>query len=277
MIEIGLYNQLAAVRDTPHGMVLGDESGNEVLLPRKFVPEDFELGQLIDVFIYNDSEERPVATTEHPLAVRDQFAFLTVKEISDIGAWMDIGVAKDLLVPFSEQSVKMETGKAYPVYVYLDEQTSRLVGSSRLHRFLDDEGVALEIGEEVGLFIIGLSELGAKAVVDGKYEGLIFESDIFRPLQAGDRLRGFVKAVREDGKIDLALQPQGYSSVEPNAEKILDKLRAAGGFLPLHDKSDPDLIRAELQMSKKIFKKAVGSLYKQRLIELSEDGIRLVE
>lgn len=275
MIEIGTYQELTAVRATDHGMILHDEAGDDVLLPRKFTPDSLRVGEQIKVFIYTDSEDWPVATTQQPLATRDQFAFLTVKEISNFGAWMDIGLDKDLLVPFSEQNPKLQTGESYPIYVYVDESTDRMVGSARLRRFLDQENITVEEGEEVDLFITGWSDLGVNAIINSKHEGLIFKSDVFRPLQAGDRLRGFVKNIREDGKIDLRLQQEGYAKVEPNAEKILQRLRESDGFLPLHDKSDPDMIRKHLQMSKKTFKKAVGGLYKQQLIEFVEGGIKL--
>jgi len=277
MIEIGTYNELTAVRETDHGMILHDAEEDDVLLPNKFKPATLRVGDPITVFVYTDSEDWPIATTQQPLATRNQFAYLAVKEISEFGAWMDIGLDKDLLVPFSEQNPKLQTGESYPLYVYVDETTNRMVGSARLRRFLDQEQITVEEGEEVDLFITGWSDLGVKAIINGKHEGLIFKSDVFRPLHAGDRLRGFVKNIREDGKIDLRLQQKGYAKVEPNAEKILQRLRQSGGFLPLHDKSDPDLIRDQLQMSKKTFKKAIGGLYKQQLIELVEGGIELKE
>ena len=275
MIEIGTYNELTAVRETDHGMILHDAEEDDVLLPNKFKPDDLQVGAPIKVFVYTDSEDWPIATTQQPLAIRNQFAYLAVKEISEFGAWMDIGLDKDLLVPFSEQNPKLQTGESYPLYVYVDETTNRMVGSARLRRFLDQEQITVKEGEEVDLFITGWSDLGVKAIINGKHEGLIFKSDVFRPLHAGDRLRGFVKNIREDGKIDLRLQQKGYAKVEPNAEKILQRLRQSGGFLPLHDKSDPGLIRDQLQMSKKTFKKAIGGLYKQQLVELVEGGIKL--
>ena len=275
MIEIGTFQNLKAVRSTPHGMVLHNHEGDDVLLPRKYVPEGLEEGGDVEVFVYTDSEDWPIATTQRPFVQRDQYANLMVKEISPLGAWMDMGLDKDLLVPFSEQDLRMEAGKYYPVYVYVDEETDRLVGSNRFRRFLSQEDLTVEEGQEVDLFILGHSDLGAKAAVNAAHEGLIFKSDIFRPLKAGERIKGYVKTIRPDGKIDLVLQPEGYAKVEPNAEIILTKLRASNGFLPLHDKSDPDLIREQLQISKKTFKKAIGSLYKQKLIELVDGGIRL--
>ncbi|TXB61536.1 CvfB family protein [Phaeodactylibacter luteus] len=275
MIEIGTTQTLRAARATQHGMFLENAEGDDVLLPRKFVPEGLEEGQEVEVFVYTDSEDWPIATTQRPFVERDQFALLQVKEVSGLGAWLDMGLDKDLLVPFSEQDKRLETGKYYPVYVYVDPETDRMVASARLRRHLDTEAVTVAEGEEVELFITGPSDLGVKAIINGKHEGLIFESDIFRPIHAGDRLKGYVKKVREDRKIDLSLQPEGYAKVEPNAEQILEALRKADGFLPLHDKSDPELIRQQLHMSKKTFKKAIGGLYKQGLIALSDSGIRL--
>ncbi len=275
MIEIGIFQNLQAVRSTPHGMILHDAEGDDVLLPKKYQPAQLQEGDYIEVFVYTDSEDWPIATTQQPLAVRNQFAYLTVKEVSSLGAWMDIGLDKDLLVPFSEQPHKLHAGESCPIYVYLDETTNRLVGSARLRRFLDQSELSVSEGEAVNLFLTGRSDLGMKAIVNERHEGLIFDSDIFGPLQPGQRLRAYIKKIREDNKLDLRLQPKGYAKVEPNADKILHELREAGGFLPLHDKSDPDAIREQLHMSKKTFKKAIGGLYKEGQIVLEDHGIRL--
>lgn len=277
MIEIGKYNTLRAARRTPHGMVLQDEEGDDVLLPNKYVPESLEPGAPIDVFVYTDSNDWPVATTRRPLAVVGEVAYLQAKEITPIGAFMDWGLEKDLFVPFSEQSQKMTTGRYYFVYLYLDEQTDRVAASSKLSKYLSKEAPGLKEGQEVQLLIGPQTELGFTAFIDNRYHGLLYKSEYFQPLSPGMRTRGYVKLVRPDGKIDLSLQPQGYLQAVPlQAEQILEALKKNNGFLPLTDKSEPEEIAALLKMSKKAFKKAVGALYKQGRIRLEDNGVRLL-
>ncbi len=278
MIEIGKYNTLRAARRTPHGMVLQDEEGDDVLLPNKYVPESLEPGAPIDVFVYTDSNDWPVATTRRPLAVVGEVAYLQAKEITPIGAFMDWGLEKDLFVPFSEQSQKMTTGRRYFVYLYLDEQTDRVAASSKLNKYLSKEAPDLKEGQEVQLLIGPQTELGFTAFIDNRFQGLLYQSEYFQPLSPGMRTRGYVKLVRPDGKIDLSLQPQGYLQAVPlQAEQILEALKKNNGFLPLTDKSEPEEIAALLKMSKKAFKKAVGALYKQGRIRLEDSGVRLLE
>ena len=277
MIHIGQYQLLTAARHIPHGMVLQDAEGDDVLLPKKYVPEGLAPGDEIEVFVYTDSEDWPVATTQKPKAVLGQFAYLQVKEIAPFGAFLDWGLDKDLLAPFAEQSKKMERGKWYLVYLLIDEQTDRMIASSKLNKFLEAENIELEEGQEVGLLIGPQTDIGYNAIINHRYRGLLYKSDLFRPVQPGERCRGYVKTVRPDRKIDLSLRKPGYAHVEPNAEKILHLLEQNNGFLGLHDKSDPEEITARLQMSKKTFKKAIGALYKQKRIRIGEDGVYLAE
>lgn len=277
MIEIGKYQTLKAARRIAHGMALVDEEGDDVLLPKKYVPESLAPGDAIEVFVYTDSEDWPVATTQRPKATLGQFACLQVKEVASFGAFLDWGLDKDLLAPFAEQARKMERGKSYLVYLLLDEQTDRLIASSKLAKFLETENIKLAEGEEVDLLIGPATDLGFNAIINHRYRGLLYKSELFRPLQPGDQCKGYVKTIRPDKKIDLTLQKPGYAHVEPNARKILQVLEKNNGFLGLHDKSDPAEIAARLQMSKKTFKKAIGALYKQRLIRIEADGVYLVQ
>ncbi|MCB0586401.1 MAG: GntR family transcriptional regulator [Phaeodactylibacter sp.] len=276
MIEIGKYNTLKAARQIAHGMVLLDAEGDDVLLPKKFVPEGLAPGDEVEVFVYTDSEDWPVATTQRPKAILGQFAYLTVKDVTTFGAFLDWGLDKDLLAPFSEQAHKMERGKSYLVYLLLDEQTDRLIASSKINRYLELENIQLKEGEEVNLLIGPPTDIGFIAIINHRYRGLLYKNELFRPVQSGAQCKGFVKTIRPDKKIDLSLRKPGYAHVEPNAERILQLLEQNNGFLNLHDKSSPAEITARLQMSKKTFKKAIGALYKQRLIRIEEDGIYLV-
>lgn len=275
MIRIGEYNTLEILRETSVGIFLGDASGDDVLLPNKYVPKDFEIGQSITVFCYLDHEERPVATTLKPKVVKDEFALLKVVEVTGIGAFLDWGLEKHLFAPFREQARKMEEGKWYLVYVYLDEETGRLVASSKTNQFIDNEKLTVDFNDEVTLIVSRFTELGVEVIINNRHKGLIYNDEIFEHLKLGSEHKGYIKKIREDHKIDVSLQPLGFKAIEPAAQKVLDKLRANNGFLNLGDKSDPELIKSSLGLSKKSFKKAIGALYKEKLILLEENGIRL--
>lgn len=275
MIKIGQFNVLKAARVSENGMYLIDEEGQEVLLPNKYVPGDMLLEDEIEVFIYNDSKDRLTATTKTPKIKCNEFAYLKVKEVNPYGAFLDWGLEKDLLVPFSEQKVKLKEGQSYIVYMYLDTKTDRLVASSKINRFFEREHIELTIGEEVELLVGETMEIGVNVIINNQYSGLIFKNELFQAIQIGNKLRGYIKNIRADQKIDVSLQKQGYQNVEPNAQKILDRLKKNEGFLNLNDKSDPSEISTQLQMSKKTFKKAIGSLYKKRIIRIEKDGIYL--
>jgi len=276
MIEIGKYNALKIVRDTSVGLYLTDGT-EDILLPNKYVPREFEVDEELTVFVYLDQEERKVATTLEPLIYLNEFALLRVSYTNKFGAFMNWGLEKDLFVPFKEQARPMEKSKRYLIYMYLDEKTGRLVGSSKLSQFLKNDELTVEEGEEVDLIVSHITELGINVIINGQYKGLMYTNEVYDDLRTGDRLKGYIKAIRPDNKIDVSLQKGGVESIEPNAEKILDELRASRGFLRLTDDSHPEDIKTVLRMSKKAFKKAVGTLYKQRLIEIKEDGIYLVK
>ncbi len=275
MIQLGEFHDLIMVRQTDHGVYLENEEGDEVLLPNKYVPENWKEGEKINVFVYLDHDERPVATTLKPKIKLDQFAKLKCVEINKFGAFMDWGLEKHLFVPFKEQVIPMRAGEEYLVFCYLDLETERLAASSKVHAFLDNSVLTVEPYEEVDLLVSNETDLGFNVIINQLHLGLIYHDEVFKTLRIGDSTKGFIKKIREDNKIDVMLQRPGYRSIEPNAQKILDKLNAAGGFIDLTDKSDPDEIRKRMQMSKKSFKKAAGSLYKQRLIEIKEDGLLL--
>ncbi|RMG87178.1 MAG: GntR family transcriptional regulator [Bacteroidetes bacterium] len=278
MIETGKYNVLKSVRLSDYGMYLADEEGQEVLLPNKYVPEDMLIGDEIEVFVYNDSEDRPVATTRKPRLIRGEFGYLKVREVNPVGAFLDWGLEKDLLVPFREQKKDMVAGRSYLVYLYLDEKTNRLVATAKIGRYFETEHIDVREGDEVRLLIAERTDLGVNVIVNNRYRGLIFNDSIHKPLRPGQKTTGWVKQVRPDKKLDITLQPQGYKQVvEPNAQHILEQLHFFNGYLDLNDKSDPAEIAERLHMSKKVFKKAIGALYKQRLIRIERDGIYLVE
>ena len=279
MLQIGQHNTLTILRDTKVGLFLGN--GNEVddvLLPNKYVPKVFEIGEELSVFVYLDHEERPVATTLVPYIFLNEFALLRVNYINQIGAFMDWGMEKDILVPFKEQARPMEKGKRYLVYLYLDEKTNRLVASSKTNQFLDNEHITVANGDEVDLIISHITDIGINVIINQKHKGLVYNDEVYDDrIRTGDKLVGYIKNVREDGKIDVSLQKLGYQNIEPNAENILDELRASKGFLRLNDNSSPEDIKTVLKMSKKTFKKAIGLLYKEQRIEIKDEGIYLIK
>lgn len=283
MLEIGKYNTLTILRDTKVGLFLGDPENDpdgihDVLLPNKYVPKVFEIGEELIVFVYLDHEQRPVATTLVPYILLNEFALLRVNYINNIGAFMDWGMEKDILVPFKEQARPMEKGKRYLVYLYLDKQTNRLVASSKTNQFLSNDQLTVEKDEEVDLIVSHITDMGINVIINERHKGLLYKDEVYDDsIRTGDRMRGYIKNIRPDHKIDVALQAQGFESIEPNAEKILSELRASRGFLRLNDNSHPEDIKTVLKMSKKSFKKAIGSLYKEKLIEIKEDGIYLVK
>ena len=276
MIELGNYNELEVLRDTSVGLFLGSKTGVEILLPIKYIPEGTEIGDMLNVFCYLDYEERPIAATLTPTVVRHKFGFLQVVEVNNIGAFLDWGLQKHLLVPFSEQREKMKEGQWYVVYCYLDEVSFRIVASNKLDKFLNNEKLTVREREEVDLLFTRLTDLGWEVIINDLHKGLVYHNEIFKPVAVGDSMKGFVKNIRQDNKIDISLQPLGEKILEPAAKKIFERLKANGGYLPLHDKSDPQQIKRELQMSKKTFKKGIGTLYKERKIEISENGIKAI-
>ncbi|WP_104733918.1 CvfB family protein [Hanstruepera ponticola] len=276
MINIGEYNTLTILRETDPGLFLADEDDNEVLLPNRYVPENFKIWDKIEVFVYLDNDERLVAVTDKPYIKRGDFALLRCNAVTQMGAFLDWGMVKELFCPFKEQAFKMKKGGWYLVHCYLDEKTERLVASSKTNRFLDNKELTVEQFEEVDLIVSHPSEIGMNVIVNKKHLGLIYNDNIFQDISIGDRLKGVVKKIRPGNKLDISLGQVGYRNIEPNAELIMKELEDNSGYLNLTDKSDPEEIKRVLQMSKKSFKKAVGSLYKQKLIKIEPDGIYLL-
>jgi predicted RNA-binding protein (virulence factor B family) len=279
MIHIGTDNTLTIIRQTQHGLYLGtDVEGEEVLLPNKYVPRQFEIGQEVTVFVYLDHEQRLVATTLEPFIYINEFALLRVSHTNDVGAFLSWGLEKDLFVPFREQARKMETGKRYLVYLYLDEKTNRLVASSKTNQFLSNDDLKVAVGDEVDLIISHITEAGINVIVNERYKGLMYKNEVYDDsLKPGDRMTGYVKNIRPDNKLDISLKKPGYEHVEPSAQQILNELQANRGFLRLNDGSHPEDIKSVLKMSKKTFKKAIGLLYKEKKIEIKDDGIYLID
>jgi predicted RNA-binding protein (virulence factor B family) len=278
MLAQGKINHLKIIKRSTFGLYLGDESGDEVLLPNKYCSDQMKPEGELDVFIHRDSEDRIVATTLTPHILLHEFALLRVSAVTKVGAFLDWGLEKELMVPFREQRQKMEVGRWYIVFLDLDQKTDRLYASNRLERFLTNDHLSVSEGEEVDLVVLQKTDLGYSVIINHKHKGLVFSNEIFQDLRIGDRLKGYVKKVREDRKIDVSLQPIGYiKSNETNSELIYRQLVEHKGFLPLTDKSTPEEIHAILGISKKAYKKSIGALYKQKKIILEDTGIRLLE
>lgn len=276
MAILGKRNVLTIAREGPPGYFLDDGAGGEILLPGKFLPAGGNPGDALDVFVYRDSEDRLVATTESPLAEVGDFAALEVVDVSPgIGAFLAWGLEKDLLLPRREQGGFRKVGEKVVVRVFVDEKSDRIVASTRLHRWLSKSPPTYPADHPVKLLVAGRTPLGYKAVVENQYQGLLYASGLSGPLEIGSRLDGFVKAVRPDGKLDLSLDRSGFARVGPITDTILGELTAAGGHLPFGDNSSPEAIRAAFGVSKKAFKQALGTLYRKRLIELKAGGISL--
>jgi len=275
MILPGRYNTLKVVKFVDFGVYLDGAEMGEILLPARYVPEVCEVGDDLEVFIYLDSEDRIIATTEKPFAQVGEFAMLRVVAVNNIGAFMDWGLMKDLLVPFREQKMNMVAGRSYLVYIYLDPDSKRIAASAKLEKFLDNVIPEYQVGEEVSVIIESESELGYNAIINHLQRGILYHDELPAPLNKGQQMKVYIKKVREDKKIDLSLYRPGYEQVDGISQNILDHLKLAGGFLPLTDKSEAALIYDHFAISKKVFKKAIGSLYKQRRILLEEKGIRL--
>lgn len=274
---LGKYNTLRVVKTVDFGVYLdGGEDYGEILLPQRYVPENIEVDTDIEVFIYLDSEDRVIATTEKPFACVGEFAFLEVKSVTKIGAFLDWGLMKDLFVPFREQEAKMQEGEYYVVYIFIDEESNRIVATSKLYTVLNNLMPEYEPGQEVDLFVYEKTDLGYKVVVNKLHSGMVYHNQLFTTIHIGDQLKGFVNKVREDDKLDITLQKPGYDSIESHSQQLLDKLENAGGYLAVSDKSPTELIYKMFGMSKKTFKKALGALYKKRLITIEEEGIRRV-
>jgi len=277
MITIGQSYELQVVKVVGFGAYLDAGELGEVLLPRRELPRELKPGDSIRVFLYLDSEDRPVATTRRPRARVGEFAYLRVVDTTAVGAFLDWGLEKDLLVPFAEQHRPMVAGNSYLVYLYIDRLDGRIAASSRIEKFLDDERPHnFRAGQAVDLIIANSTDLGYKAIVNHSHWGVLYKNEVFERLSFGQHKRGYIKRVRPDGRLDLTLQG-GKESRDRDAARIERYLREHDGFAPVHDKSDPELIRSLFGMSKGAFKKAIGGLYKARIISLEKDGIRLLQ
>ena len=272
-MKLGQWNLLKVLRDAPQGFYLGNAE-DSVLLPRKWAPDNLRIVDEISVFLYTDSEDRPIATTLKPMVEADQFAVLEVSQIVPFGAFLKWGIEKDLLLPDNEQADEIKVGDKVPVFVFVDDHTERLVASARVDDFFVDEH-DYEENQEVMLTPLRKSELGYVCAIEHLCEGLLFFSEVHTEIELGKEIKGYIKTLREDGKIDLSLQAAGYEKVENAGDGILAYLQKENGFMPYTDKSSPEDIKRVFGMSKKVFKKSLGLLYKQRLVELKDDGVHL--
>ncbi|MDA3780154.1 MAG: S1-like domain-containing RNA-binding protein [Bacteroidales bacterium] len=275
MAELGKINKLQVVREVDFGFYLDGGNEGEILFPKKYVPENCAIDDFVDVFVYLDSEDRPVATTEEPYAVVGDFALLKAVAVNPVGGFLDWGVLKDLLVPYSEQKIRFEEGKSYLVKIYIDEESNRIVASSEIEKFLDAEASDFEEGQEVDIIIVNKTDLGYKAIINNSYLGLVYKNEVFQNLERGKHYKGYIKNIRTDGKIDLSMQKSGYEQIDDFSKKIIQTLNDNDGFVALTDKSSPEDIYEKFGVSKKVFKKSVGALYKKRLITIESDGIKI--
>ena len=273
MIQLGKTNTLTILRDTPVGLYLGNTEDEVVLLPKKFIEPEFEVGQAIEVFIYKDSEDRIIATRLKPFVEVFQFAHLFVSEVTKYGAFLDWGLEKDLFVPFKEQKIEMHEGTGYVVYVYIDELTQRIVASNKINKFISNEILTVEQGEEVDLMVYNKTPLGYNCIINSSHKGLIYENDVYKDVRIGDELKGYVKQIREGNLIDLSLQKIGFKNVLSSTDIILEYLNEHQGIMKLTDKSTPEEIAKLFNMSKATFKKSIGVLYRQRKVLIKEDGV----
>ncbi len=276
-IELGKFNVLEVVKEVDFGVYLDGEEEGEILLPTRYVPEECNIGDFLNVFLYLDNEERLIATTLTPLVQVGEFACLEVSWVNQFGAFLNWGLMKDLFVPFREQKMKMLVGKKYVIYTYIDEESYRIVASAKVDRYLSKEIPTYQPNDEVSILIWQKTDLGFKAIVENEFSGLLYDSEIFQPLQTGMQLKAFVKQVREDGKIDLMLQKPGFEKIDDFSDKLLSHIKESGGSIQRNDKSPTEEIYDAFQVSQKTFKKAVGDLYKKRLIVIEANGIRLAK
>lgn len=275
MLKIGEFNRLTIARRVSIGLFLTDGE-NEILLPKKYMPETIEIGSDIKVFVYLDQGERPIATSLRPYIRLNDFSYLRVNYVNKFGAFLDWGLEKDLFVPFAEQSTKMELGKRYLVYFFLDEKSNRLVASSKINKFLSHEAPTYSENEEVEVLIKNQTDLGYNVIINKSHLGLVYKNEVFENLRPGDKYKGFIKTVRPDGKIDVGLTPTFMAAQQDYVQIVLDALNANNGFIPLNDKSSPEDVQNIMKMSKKNFKKAVGHLYKNKKLMITNTGIERI-
>ncbi len=274
-IKLGDYNRLRVIKEVDFGLYLDGYDEGEILLPAKYVPHGVKPDDELNVFIYLDQEERLIATTERPFVKVGEFGFLRVAWVNQYGAFLDWGLMKDLFCPFSEQKKKMECGSYHLVHVHIDEESYRIVASARVERYLSKETADYYHNEAVDLLVWQKTDMGFKVIIDNTYQGLVYNNQIFREIRTGERLRGYIDQVREDGKIDVMLQPSGRQQTKDFADTLTDYLIAHNGFCPYGDKTDPEIIKDLFGVSKKTFKRAIGDLYRRHVIVITDEGLRL--
>lgn len=276
MIQIGQYNILKVVKKVDFGMYLDGGEAGEILLPKRFVPEGLEPEDEIEVFLYHDSDDRIIATTQKPYAIAGDIAMLKVVGQTKHGAFLDWGLMKDIFLPLSQQTSRIHDNGYYLVKLYIDERTGRIAATQRIERDLSNEHLTIREKEQVDLIVYQRTDIGYKVIINNKHLGVLHYNEVFKELEIGDKEKGFIKAIREDNKIDVSLGVPGYKKVESETDKILRLLEENNGYLPYHDKSEPEEIYEFFGVSKKVFKMAVGALYKDRKIELTKTGIKLI-
>jgi predicted RNA-binding protein (virulence factor B family) len=276
MLEIGKFNNLKVVNELEAGFLLDGENHGKILLPRSVSSERYNLDDEVDVFIYFDSQDRIIATTIKPTIQVGEFAILTVVDVTTIGAFLDWGLSKDLFVPFNEQKQEMEEGKSYLVHAYFDSKSNRIAASSKIDKFASNNSYNYNDEQMVNLIICNKTDLGYKAIINGSDWGVLYHNEVFRKISYGEQIKGYIKKVRDDGKIDLCLDKPGPQKIDSISQLILDKLNENTGYLAITDKSSPEIISEMFGVSKKSYKKAIGALYKRKHILLEKNGIKLV-
>jgi len=274
---IGQTLELESIKDTPQGVYLLTPDDKELLLPNKYVPSDLKIGDKVEVFVYTDSEDRPIATTLEPKIKLNECAFLKAVDVNQYGAFFDWGMEKDLLVPFSEQFLRVNAGKSYLIYLYKDEVTNRMVGTTKMGKFIKENKVNIKTGEQVDLLVSGETDIGYKVIVNNKHYGMVFKNEVFKKIKIGDKLTGYLQRIRKDNKLDITLNSSNLSDVEVLANTVYERLLKEDGKLNFSDKSKPEVIYKEFQVSKKAFRRAVGLLYKERKIVITPEEITLVD
>jgi len=276
VVQLGQQNNLEIVRKVDFGYYLDGQNLGEILMPKRYASPEMKIGDVIKVMVYLDGEERLLATTEKPFAQVGDFAYLKVNKIENVGAFLDWGLSKELMVPFSEQKIKMEESKSYVVYIYIDKITERITGSMKLEKYLSKSKPEYSTNDEVDLLIWTLTDVGYKAIINNQHLGVVYKNEIFRKISTGQKIKGYIKKVRDDDKIDLTLDKPGYAKIDEFAQKIMELIDKSGGQLPYNDKTDPEVIYSIFGVSKKVFKQSIGGLFKHHFIEITSEGIKKI-
>jgi len=276
-MEIGKVNKMRVVKELDFGIYLDGDDFGEILMPLRYVPKNAQPETEIECFVYLDSEDRYIATTERPKAMVGEFACLKCVAVNNVGAFLDWGLPKDLLVPFSEQKAKMEEGRYYVVFIYVDSITKRIAASSKINKYLDNVPADYEENQSVELFVVNPTDLGFNVIINGLHSAMLYKNEVFQELKRGQNIKGFIKKLREDEKIDVCLQKGGFEKVDSLTDDIIHKLLENDGFMLINDKTSAEEIQEIFRCSKKTFKKALGALYKKKIILIEDGGIRLIQ